>query len=475
MRYDRAFLEYGRELTMMKLSLAKLAAIFAAELSASDQLKYQDSFFQGVSTDTRTLKPGNLFIALEGENYDGHLFIDEALKKGAVAALVKRPMPAALPQIQVSDTVHAFGALAHYWRKQFDLPVVGLTGSNGKTTLKNMVASILRAACDNQADRVLSTEGNLNNHIGVPMMLSRLDPAHRYGVIEMGMNHFGEISYLTQMVCPTVAIITNAAPAHLQGVSDLAGVARAKGEIFSGLAQAGAAILNREDTYYAYWKGLIGQRLCLTFGFNEPADVHVIMHSSSDSLKQPITIITPCDRIEVELPLLGQHNVMNALAATAACTALHIDAQAIKAGLENIEPAKGRLQMHSFPRDIRLIDDTYNANPASLQAAVKVLAKFPGNKILILGDMRELGDEASDLHANMGKTIRQAGIDQLFTYGDLSEQISKNFGSNAYHFSDQSVLVSALKQQVQPNSTLLIKGSRYMKMEKVVEALKEVL
>ncbi len=460
---------------MMKLSLAKLAALFANDLPVAEQAKYQNQYFQGISTDTRTLQPGQLFIALEGENYDGHLFVEEAQKKGAVAAVVKRKSAASLPQILVSDTVQALGALAHYWRKQFNLPAIGLTGSNGKTTLKNMIASILRAACDNQPDSVLSTEGNLNNHIGVPLMLSRLQTSHRYAVIEMGMNHFGEISYLTQMVCPTVAIITNACPAHLQGVSDLAGVARAKGEIFSGLSQTGAAILNREDTYYSYWKGLIGQRLCLTFGLNAPADIYAIMHASTDSLKQAVTLVRPGERIDVALPLLGQHNVMNALAATAACTALHIDAQAIKAGLENVEPAKGRLQLHAFARDIRLIDDTYNANPASLTAAVKVLAKFAGNKILILGDMRELGDSSSDLHASMGETIRQAGIDQLFTYGDLSEHISKNFGENAYHFRDQKVLVDTLRKQLRPNSTLLIKGSRYMKMENVVAALKEVL
>lgn len=461
---------------MIKYSLAKLAAILAKPVANDDQEKFQHQFFQGVSIDTRTLQSGNLFVALEGENYDGHLFLEEAQKKGAVGAIVKKCSALSLPQIQVVDPVQAFGAVAHHWRQQFDLPVVGLTGSNGKTTLKNMVASILRAACDQKSEAVLATEGNLNNHLGVPLMLSRLNSSHRYGVIEMGMNHFGEIAYLTQMVNPTVAIINNAAPAHLQGVSDLAGVARAKGEIFLGLAQSGAAVLNREDAYYSYWRELItGQRICLTFGWQPPADIYAILHSASDSVKQLVTIVTPCDRIDVELPLLGQHNVMNALAAVAACTALHIDSQAIKVGLESVEPAKGRLQMHAFSRDICLIDDTYNANPASLQAAVNVLAKFSGNKVLILGDMRELGDAASDLHANMGQAIRKAGINQLFTYGDLSEEISKNFGENAFHFHEQDYLVAALKKQVQPNSTLLVKGSRYMKMEKVVAALKELL
>jgi len=456
---------------VINLSLAKLANIFSVELNPSDQAKS----FLGVSTDTRTIQPGSLFIALEGEKYDGHLFIETAKEKGAVAVLVNRRLDCDLPQIVVADTVQAFGILAHYWRKQFDLPVVGLTGSVGKTTLKNMIASILRAACGNEVDAVLATEGNLNNHIGVPIMLCRLNASHRYAVIEMGMNHFGEISYLTKMVCPSVAIITNAAPAHLQGVSDLAGVARAKGEIFLGLVQNGAAILNREDQYYSYWKELIGQRLCLSFGFQPPADVHAVIHEASDVLKQPITIVTPCDRIEVMLPLLGQHNVMNALAATAACTALHIEPQAIKMGLEDVQPANGRLKMHAMSRDIRLIDDTYNANPASVQAAVKVLARFAGNKILILGDMAEMGDNAITLHAKMGETIRQLGIDQLYTHGDLAEEMSKSFGENAYHFKDTQYLVDAVKKHVQPNSTVLVKGARYMKMERVVAALKEVL
>lgn len=297
---------------MINFPLSKLAEIFSTSIPAQDQSLH----FKGISTDSRTLQPGNLFIALEGENHDGHLFIEDIRQKGAVAALVKHRVDSPLLQVLVPDTVKALGALAHEWRKQFNLPLVGLTGSNGKTTLKNMVASILRAACGSNKAEVLATEANYNNHIGVPMMLAQLNAEHRYGVIEMGMNHFGEITYLTQMLCPTVAIINNAAPAHLQGVTDLAGVAKAKGEIFLGLALTGTAILNADDQFFAYWKGLIGKRTCLTFGMQTSADVHALIHPSQDPLKQPLTITTPQGKIDVLLPLLGKHNVMNALAAT---------------------------------------------------------------------------------------------------------------------------------------------------------------
>lgn len=431
--------------------------------------------FKGLSTDTRTLQPGNLFIALPGERYDGHAFIEQAYQQGAVAALVQQKVASALPQIVVADTVKALGLVAQTWRQQFDLPIIGLTGSNGKTTTKNMIASILRVATYPHVDAVLATQANFNNHIGVPWMLSQLAATHQYAVIEMGMNHFGEIDYLTRLVRPTIALINNAAPAHLEGVADLAGVAKAKGEIFAGLSPQGIAILNRDDHYFTYWKSLMGKRQFISFGFNQEADVYVEFNAQQEPLKQAITILTPNGQIAVNLPLLGKHNVMNALAATAACVALNIEKAAIQEGLEKIEPVAGRLQLQRFADDICLIDDTYNANPASLQAAIAVLAAFAGDKILILGDMRELGEKASGLHATMGTVIREAGIDYLFTYGELSAQISQQFGAQGYHFKEQAQLVTALKQHLKPHSTYLVKGSRYMKMEKVVAALKDFL
>jgi len=454
---------------MINLSLAALSTLLGLETAAPE------AHFQGISTDTRTLQPGNLFVAIKGDNHDAHLFLDDAQKKGAVAAIVQKLMPSSLPQFLVPDTIKALGALALEWRKKFSLPLVGLTGSVGKTTLKNMIASILRAACGNQAEAVLSTQGNFNNHIGLPLTLSKMNEAHRYAVIEMGMNHFGEISYLTRLARPTVAIINNAAPAHLQGVNDIQGVARAKGEIFEGLSPTGIAVLNMDDGQFDFWRALIGDRRCITFGAHPNADVHYSLHNSGDPLRQYLTLITPSERIEVTLPLLGKHNAMNAVAAVAACTALQIGPKAIKEGLENMKPESGRLQMHSFSKDIRLIDDTYNANPVSLQAAINVLASFSGQRILVLGDMKELGADSLSLHAKMGKAIRQAGIDRMFTYGELSAEVGKNFGGNTTHFQDQKILVEAVKKFLQPNTVLLVKGSRFMKMENVVNALKDTL
>ncbi|HLF67152.1 MAG TPA: UDP-N-acetylmuramoyl-tripeptide--D-alanyl-D-alanine ligase, partial [Gammaproteobacteria bacterium] len=282
---------------MITFPLATLAKLFQRVINDDATV------FQGVSTDTRTLQPGNLFIALEGENHDGHEFVEAARQKGAVAAIVKKKVDCSLPQIEVEDTVLALGKIAQEWRNLFTIPFVGLTGSNGKTTLKNMIASILRAAC-NSPEEVLATEGNLNNHIGVPLMLCRLNAKHRYAVMEMGMSHFGEIEYLTNMVKPTVAAITNAATAHLQGLADVAGVARAKGEIFSGLLPSGTAILNLEDHFFSYWKGLIGKHPFISFGMKPHAEVHVTMQNTTHPLAQAITIITPQESIDLTLPLL---------------------------------------------------------------------------------------------------------------------------------------------------------------------------
>jgi len=456
---------------MIHFSFKKLSDIVQSQLTSA----FHQHQFQGISTDTRALQPGNLFIALKGEHYDGHAFLNEAHQKGAAAAIVTQKTDAPLLQLAVPDTVKALGLLAHEWRKQFQIPVVALTGSNGKTTLKNMVAAILRAACYPQENAVLATEANFNNHIGVPLLLSQLHAAHRYSVVEMGMNHFGELAYLTQLACPTVAAINNAAPAHLQGVSDIAGVAKAKGEIFSGLSPTGTAILNADDDYFSYWKNLIGSRAVLSFGLNNNADIHAALHAESGPMKQNFTLITPHGRIPVSLPLLGKHNVMNALAAATVCIALKIDLEAIRHGLELIVPAKGRLERYTLAQNICLIDDTYNANPASLQAAVRVLSNFSGNKILILGDMRELGNQSFEQHAAMGEIIQTAGIHHLFTYGEFSEQTSKNFGSNAHHFHNQEQLIETVKSYLTPHSTVLVKGSRYMKMEKVVAAIKNMV
>lgn len=444
---------------MIKMSLSELASLLETPFSEKDM------FFHGVSTDSRTLIPGNLFIALQGEHFDGHQFLEQAAKNGAVAAIVSKILPVNIPQILVYDTLVSMGKLSAHWRQRFKIPLVGITGSNGKTTLKNMMASILRTACDQQTEKVLATEGNLNNAIGVPLTLFRLNDQHRFGVIEMGMNHFGEIAYLTQLAKPAVAIITNAAEAHLEGLKNIAGVAKAKGEIFQGLIKEGVAILNADDQHFNYWCDLIHNHKYLTFGLKNNADV------SAKIYDEYLTLSTPLGHIDLTLPLLGVHNVMNALAATAAAIALHIDLTDIKKGLEIMTAAPGRMHQYIHASGARIIDDTYNANPCSLQAAVSTLTMMKGTKIIILGDMRELGPDAKSLHYIAGEKMRIANIDYLFTLGELSAASSEAFGKNAKHFTDKQALIEAVLPYLKQDTHILVKGSRSMKMENIIAKL----
>ena len=426
----------------------------------------QDGTFCGICSDTRYLTPGNLFIAIQGEQFDGHDFILEAARKGAAGALVKHKIDAPIPQIVVEDTVLALGKITAHWRNQFNIPLIGVTGSNGKTTLKNMLASILQSACQDNKNAVLATDGNLNNHIGLPLTLARLHSEHHYAVIEMGMNHFGEIAYLTQLAKPTIAVITNAAEAHLEGLGNVSGVAKAKGEIFSGLPKEGVAILNRDDPHFDYWRSLMGNHRYVTFGLDHPADITATLSGT-----QHITLHTPNGNCAVNLPLLGRHNIMNALAATAASLAAGIDLPTIKSGLENVKPAPGRMQLYTLKNNINVIDDTYNANPFSLLAAVNALAEFSGKKIVVLGDMKELGSDAKQFHYAAGENIRARGIDCLFTFGNLSSAATEGFGEQAEHFTVQEHLIAALKPHLTQDVTLLVKGSRSMKMEKIVASI----
>ncbi|MHB1221197.1 MAG: UDP-N-acetylmuramoyl-tripeptide--D-alanyl-D-alanine ligase [Gammaproteobacteria bacterium] len=446
-------------LTLTTTQLAAILGLTEPKLSVS---------CEGVSIDTRTLQPGNLFIAITGSRVDGHEFLQTAYEKDASAAIVSHPVDVPILQLVVDDTIDALGKIGAAWRDQFNIPILAVTGSNGKTTLKNMMASILRAACQNDHE-VLATQGNFNNHLGLPLTLTRLNAQHKYAVIEMGMNHFGEIAYLTKLTRPQVAVITNAAAAHLEGVGDVAGVARAKAEIFQGLAENGIGVINRDDAFYPFWREQIGKQGYLTFGFHPDADINAKFEEATNA--QSILIHTPQGSMNVNLPLLGRHNVLNALAATAATLATGIPLTAIKQGLENAHPAPGRLQLHTLANGVNVIDDTYNANPFSLQAAVDTLATFAGKKILVLGDMRELGDEAPMLHQQAGERIRDAGIDFLFTYGDLSEKASQAFGKNAFHFAEQEKLITALQPLLHNTTTILVKGSRSMQMEKVIAGL----
>lgn len=454
---------------------------------ASQQLT--DAMFHGLSIDTRTLKAGNLFIAIPGTRVDGHDYLDEAAQKGATCALVSRKVNSALTQIIVNDVVIALGKLAQTWRNQFALlPVVAITGSNGKTTLKAMITSILIAACRGNSEQVLSSLGTFNNHLGLPLTLARINQQHRYAVIEMGMNHFGEIAYLTKLTQPHVAVITNASASHLAGVGDIAGVARAKAEVFQGLSHQGTAILNRDDGFFSFWREQIGHRNLITFGLHEDADVRALIKQDPDAnntnnanhinhtnkelhLSRKIHLQTQKGSMVVNMPLLGKHNVLNALAATAAALALDIDLLHIKTGLENLTPVPGRLQLHELENDVNIIDDTYNANPVSVRAAIDALTTFGGKKILVLGDMKELGEGAKMLHQTAGKEIRESGIDYLFTYGELSAHAAQAFGEGGFHFCDQEKLINALKPLLCKQTTILIKGSRTTHMENVVKEL----
>ncbi len=426
----------------------------------------QDIDFKGLSIDTRTLLPGNLFIAIRGEQFDGHQFVAEALKKGAAAAIVSQPIDCAIPHIIVDDTIQALGKITENWRDRFSIPLIAVTGTNGKTTLKNMIASILRAACFNQPDQVLATEGNFNNNIGLPLNLARFNENHRYAVLEMGMNHFGEIEYLTRLAKPTVAVINNAAEGHLEGVGNILGVAKAKGEIFSGLTKEGIAVLNRDDAHFDYWRELIGNQPYLSFGLTHTADI-----SANYTENQPLIIQTPRGEISVKLPLIGKHNAANALAATACAIAAGIDLTAIQSGLETVKPAPGRMRQYVLSDNVNIIDDTYNANPFSLDAAVNTLATCPGTKIVVLGDMKELGPDAKALHVMSGKKMRAAGIDYLFTLGNLSAATTEAFGKNATHFTDRDKLIHALLPYLKKDVTVLVKGSRSMQMEKIAAGI----
>ena len=448
-----------------------------------------DVQFTSVSSDSRAIVSGDLFIALQGDNFDGSAFVAGAVQSGAVAAMVNNDRiedrglwieeksveegaPSILnPQssiLYVEDTRLALGRLAAHWRAQFAIPVVAVTGSNGKTTVKEMLAAILRAAAGSD-DVVLATRGNLNNDIGMPLTLLQLRANHRYAVIEMGMNHSGEIDYLTRLARPDVAIINNAASAHLAGLGSVEAVARAKGEIFAGLSDNGIAVINADDAHAPLWRKLAEKRALIEFGLERDVAVHAQWRVQGYGAH--IEVSTPQGNFSAVLQVPGVHNVRNALAATAAAVALQIPLSAIAAGLEKFSGVSGRLQRKTAQCGALLIDDTYNANPASVQAAIEVLAGLPGNKILVLGDMGELGAQAAELHAEIGGKARSAGIDQLFALGKLSRLVVKAFGPGASHYETAETLVAALGPQLTAQTTVLVKGSRFMRMEQVVEAL----
>ena len=437
------------------------------------QLLGADVELKNIGTDSRNIVKNQLFIAIKGENFDGNTFAIEAIKQGAAAVLVSDANTQARPALVVSDTRLALGALAKYWRDQFQTPLVAVTGSNGKTTVKEMIAAILKAANKN----VLVTQGNLNNDIGMPMTLLNLQQKHDVAVIEMGMNHLGEIDYLTRIAQPNVAVINNAGTAHIGELGSRDNIAKAKGEIFAGLAADGIAVINVDDNYASYWKSLNktlnNHRKIITFGLAKPADVSATF-VEKDGINQ-VNLATPNGQVTFNLSVLGKHNISNALAAAAAAVALGVSNADIASGLSNMQPVCGRLQRKAGFHGAQLIDDTYNANPDSMKAAIDVLAAQSISQhlstIFVMGDMAELGESAPQMHVEIGAYAKQKGIGQFFTFGDLSVKASDAYGVNAQHFSSIESLVESLKKQMKQGVSVLVKGSRFMKMERLVDEI----
>ena len=425
-----------------------------------------DAVFEQVVIDTRDLHGGELFIALQGEHFDGQDFAQDAKRSGAVAVMANRQLEVDLPTLVVADTTRSLGKLAAYWRQQFEIPVIGVTGSNGKTTVREMIARILESD-----GPTLAAKGNFNNHIGLPLTLLKLRDFHRYSVVEMGMNCPREIGYLAGIAKPTVAVITNASSAHLEGLGDVTGVARAKAEVFLGLQRSGTAVINADDRFAAYWLARGRRHRTVTFGLENQADVSGEVESSDDAIQLEIRL--PEESLEVTLNLLGRHNARNALAAAAAAWSVGCGAEQIKEGLEQVQPVDGRLQPRQGRRQAHVIDDSYNANPASLHCAIQVLARKTGLRILVIGDMAELGSEAESFHRAAGQYAREKGIDQLLTTGTLASLTAEEFGIGASHYDNCDALSEALSDLLGPQVNVLVKGSRGARMERVVEALIE--
>jgi UDP-N-acetylmuramoyl-tripeptide--D-alanyl-D-alanine ligase len=424
-----------------------------------------DGGFSRAIADSRAVQQGDLFVALKGARFDGHDFVTKAAESGAAGALVSRPLPdIVIPQIVVPDTRMALGRLGAHWRNRFSLPLLALTGSNGKTTVKEMLRSILTAASGDR-EAVLATEGNLNNDIGVPLTLLRLRAYHLFGAIEMGMNHLGEIDYLARLAAPDVALVINAGTAHIGELGSREAIAQAKGELVSALKPGGIACVNMHDRFGAYWRQLAGERRVIGFGILPEDEMR------GDFSGNTVSISYGGETVAVRLRVAGEHNQHNALAAAAGAVALGVPLPVVRQGLEQFAGVAGRLQRLQGENGALVINDTYNANPDSVRAAIDVLAKLPGKRILVLGDMGELGAAAAQMHAEVGTYAQHAGLDALFAVGELTQHTVMQMGVNAWHFENVDDLAGELLKLMAPNVTVLVKGSRFMKMERVVEKI----
>ena len=441
------------------LTLSEIAAACSARLVGAD------ARITGVTTDSRRVQAGDLFVAIKGDKFDAHDFVTDVAARGAAAVIVSREMPGlAVAQVIVPDTRIGFGAVGKLWRAQFSAPTIALTGSNGKTTVKEMLRAILVAhAGDAQA--VHATEGNLNNDVGVPQMMLKQRAHHRFAIYEMGMNHLGEIAHLTHLVEPDVALVINAGTAHIGELGSREAIAQAKGEIFRGLKPGGIAVINMHDRFGSYWREIAKAHRQLTFGVSAEDDVEGAFTADGLQLK------CKGEEAKVILRVPGQHNQRNALAAAAGASALAVPLQTIAQALSKFTGVPGRLREFTGHNSATIIDDTYNANPDSAKAAIDVLAARKPPRILVMGDMGELGPDAPAMHRDVGIYARNAGIDALYAVGKDSRGMAESFGANALHFADHAALAAALKARLNKDTQVLVKGSRFMQMERVVAEL----
>ncbi|MCH8857316.1 MAG: UDP-N-acetylmuramoyl-tripeptide--D-alanyl-D-alanine ligase [Proteobacteria bacterium] len=449
------------------LTLAEAQALLPGSVLVGDGA----TAFTRVHSDTRTLRAGDLFVALRGERFDAHDFLEQAADAGAVAAVAEPGrLPPGLPGITVTDTGQALGALAAGWRAQFSLPLVAVTGSNGKTTVTQMVAAILAA---HAGERAFATRGNLNNAVGVPQTLLRLRAEHRIGVVELGMNHPGEIAELAAIAQPTVALVNNAQREHLEFMHTVEAVARENGSVLSALPPDGVAVFPADDAYTPLWQSLAGARPVLTFG--DAGSVHLEQPAHWSDGAWQVGIQTPAGTLQTRLAIAGRHNVRNALAATACALAAGVPLDAIARGLSAFQPVQGRsraLAVTLGERVLSVVDDTYNANPDSVRAAIDVLAELPGPRLLVLGDMGEVGNEGPAFHREVGAYAAERGIAHLWTAGLAARDAAAAYGPRARAFDSTAALIAALQEQPDAAQTL-VKGSRFMKMESVVSALQQ--
>jgi UDP-N-acetylmuramoyl-tripeptide--D-alanyl-D-alanine ligase len=424
--------------------------------------------FTRVHSDTRTIAPGDLFVALKGEHFDAHEFLAQAKALGAVAALAQHDLEkVSLSGLEVADSKSALGELSGVWRSQFDLPLIAVTGSNGKTTVTQMIAAILHAWCGNRA---LATKGNFNNDIGLPLTLLRLRPEHRIGVVELGMNHPGEISYLAKLAQPTVALVNNAQREHLEFMATVEAVAKENGSVFGHLSPTGTAVFPADDDHVLLWRKLAGKRPVVTFALSGLADVTA--HADWDGKSWQVVANTPAGEIEFSLSIAGRHNVKNALAATACALAAGVPVPEIAKGLASFEPVNGRsraMQFNYAGRVLTLVDDSYNANPDSMRAAIEVLAELPGPRLLVMGDMGEVGRDGPKFHREAGDYARLRQIDRVFALGEEAKIAARAFGNGATHFSNIEALQAALMNELPNFGSVLVKGSRFTQMERAVK------